>query len=266
MAVTLPVVAGVDAGSECVKVAILDATRTVIGRAVVPASGYFQDCIQEALGAALDEARISGQQLAAACVTGFGAACSPLKAVTATEPACHARGVFEHLKKPVTVIDLGGREPKVIRVGPEGRALESRHVRKCAVGIGTFLMFTARHLDVHPTRLMDLASNAVKPAKVGSYCSTFAEAEVIEQLRLGTPLGEIALGAMHSVAERIMEIDGIGDTRQQVVVTGGVCEYFPGVIEALRGLGVSAEAVPEPILAGALGAALFALDSTHSAG
>jgi predicted CoA-substrate-specific enzyme activase len=253
------VVAGIDAGTECVKVVILDVERTVIGRSVVPARGSFQVCIQEAMGTALEEAQISARQLRAACTTGFAASCSPLSTLSACEPACHARGAFSHLPRPGTVIDVSGREPKVIHVGPDGRSVASRSVRKCAVGIGTFLMFTARHLDVHPTRLMDLAVGAEKPARVGSYCSVFAEVEIIELLRRGVSLGEIALGAMHSVADRILEVGGI---EGPVTLTGGVCEYFPGVTQALRAqYDRPVDVAPEPILCGALGAALYALDS-----
>ena len=86
-------------------------------------------------------------------------------------------------------------------------------------------MFASRHLDVHPTRLMDLATSAERPARVGSYCSVLAEVEVIELLRNGATAGEIALGCMYSIADRIMEMDRL---EGPVMVTGGVCEYFPG--------------------------------------
>jgi activator of 2-hydroxyglutaryl-CoA dehydratase len=49
-----------------------------------------------------------------------------------------------------------------------------------------------------------------------------------------------------------------------VRVSGGVCEYFPGVVQALaERSGLPAEIVPEPIMAGALGAALYALDAAR---
>ena len=71
---------------------------------------------------------------------------------------------------------------------------------------------------------------------------------------------DIALGCMRSVAERIYEIGGF---RDPVKVTGGVAEYFPGVIKALSELtGLSIEAVPEPIMTGALGAALRARETS----
>jgi activator of 2-hydroxyglutaryl-CoA dehydratase len=154
----------------------------------------------------------------------------------------------------MSVIDIGGRDSKVIHVDSDGQSSGSHVVRKCAVGIGTFLMFSARHLDVHPTQLQELAASASESAPIGSYCSVFAGTEILERLRDGVSREEIALGCLRSVAERIYEIGGL---REPVRVTGGVAEYFPGVMKSLSELsGLEIEAVPEPIMAGALGAAL----------
>jgi len=255
------VVAGADVGTECVKAIVATGEGKIVGRATVPTRGYFQDCFQEAMSNALGEAQAQVSDLKSLVVTGFGASCAELATQTVTETLCHARGAFHHLQKPMTLVDIGGRDPRVVRVDDRGTVLSVKSVRKCAVGIGTFLMFTSRHLDVHPTRLMDLATTAGKPARVGSYCSVFAEVEVIELLRSGATAGEIALGAMYSVADRIMEMDRL---EGPVMISGGVCEYFPGVVKALgERSGCPVEIIPEPIMAGALGAALFALDAAR---
>lgn len=255
------VVAGADIGTECVKAIVVGERGKILGRAAVPTRGYFQDCYQEAMGNALAEAQAKAADLQAVCVTGFGASCAADATRTVTETLCHARGAFHHVSKAMTLVDIGGRDPKVVHVDERGTVVASKSARKCAVGIGTFLMFTARHLDVHPTRLMDLATSAARPAPVGSYCSVFAEVEVIELLRAGVTAGEIALGAMYSVADRIMEMDRL---QSPLAITGGVCEYFPGVVKALaERSGCQVEVVPEPIMTGALGAALCALDGTH---
>ena len=259
------VTAGADLGTECVKTIVLSDEGKVIGRAAVATRGYFQDCFQEAMTNALAEAQVPVDRLERVCATGFAASCAPevgLPIARVTETLCHARGAFHHVGKAMTLVDIGGRDPKVIHVDERGRVISSRSVRKCAVGIGTFLMFASRHLDVHPTRLMDLATSAEKPARVGSYCSVLAEVEVIELLRNGATAGEIALGCMYSIADRIMEMDRLDGT---VVVSGGVCEYFPGVVKALaERCGLAVDVVPEPIMAGALGAALIARDGARS--
>lgn len=256
------IVAGADLGTECVKTVVVNEAGKVLGRAVVPTRGYFQDCFQEAMGNALAEAQATAADLKGVGVTGFAAGCAPLASLTVTETLCHARGAFHHTHRAMTLVDIGGRDPKVIHVDERGVVQSSRSVRKCAVGIGTFLMFASRHLDVNPTRLMDLATSAEKPAPVGSYCSVFAEVEVIELLRNGATAGEIALGCMYSVADRVLEIDRL---RGPVVVSGGVCEYFPGVVKALaERTALQVEVVTEPIMAGAFGAALYALDGARS--
>lgn len=251
-------VAGTDAGSECIKVVILRGDGSVVGYSVEPTRGYFQDCIQVTMGNALKEANIAPSDLQASAVTGFGASCAPMASMALSEPACHARGAFEHHKGPCTLVDIGGRDPQVIRVDAKGRALGSCSVRKCGVGIGTFLMFTARHLDVHPTKLMDLAASAESSVPIGSYCSVFAEVDVLEQLRNGATVEDIASGCMHSVAERIIEICAL---EAPLYATGGVCVYFSGVVAALEErLGFEVPVLPEPIASAAMGAALLALD------
>jgi len=256
------IVAGADLGTECVKTVVVSEAGKVLGRAVVPTRGYFQDCFQEAMGNALAEAQATPGDLRGVGVTGFAAECAPLASQAMTETLCHARGAFHHTRKAMTLVDIGGRDPKVIHVDGKGQVQSSRSVRKCAVGIGTFLMFASRHLDVHPTRLMDLATSAAKPAPVGSYCSVYAEVEVIELLRNGATAGEIALGCMYSIADRILEIDRL---KGPVMITGGVCEYFPGVVKALgERSNLHVEIVTEPIMAGAFGAALYALDSART--
>jgi (R)-2-hydroxyacyl-CoA dehydratese activating ATPase len=256
-------VAGIDVGTECVKAVVLTDRSKIVGRAVVPTRGLFQHRAHEALTAALDEAGVAAHELSEICVTGFGAARVASATRTASESACHAAGAFYHLPQAMTVIDIGGREPRVIRCDAGGHAVGSHAARKCALGIGTFLMFAARHLDVHPTRLEELAAAADEPAVIGSYCSVFAGSEILEQLREGVGRAEIALGCIHSIAERILEIGGF---EEPLVVTGGVAEYFPGVLKVLAvRTGMQVQAVPEPIAAGAPGAALVAWEAIDAA-
>jgi predicted CoA-substrate-specific enzyme activase len=209
------------------------------------------------LAVALDDAQVVERDLAGICATGFGASCVPRATMTATETTCHAFGALRHHGGAMTVINIGGRDPRVIRVDDAGRKIDALAVRRCAVGIGTFLMFTARHLDVHPTRLQELAAAAERPVAISSFCSVFSSTEILERLREGASREEVALGSMHSIAERILEIGGF---KEPLMVTGGVAEYFPGVIAALESKsGMKVSLVPQPLFVGALGAALKAI-------
>jgi len=254
---------GVDVGTECVKALVVNAGGDVVGRAVVATRGYFQACVHEVLAAALDDAQVEESDLAGVCATGFAASCVTQATMTATETTCHAIGAFRHHPKAMTVINIGGRDPRVIHVDDRGQRTESLTVRRCAVGIGTFLMFTARHLDVHPTRLQELAAGADHPAPISSFCSVFSGSEILERLREGASREEVALGCIHSIAERILEMGGF---TAPLVVTGGVPEYFPGVLRALEAQsGMTVSVVPQPLFAGALGAALKVVNGAASA-
>jgi len=250
------IVAGVDVGTECVKAVVLGAEERVLGRAVVPTRGYFQACAYEVLTAALDDAQRPAADLDGVWATGFGAACVKGASATATEATCHALGAFHHLGEAATLIVIGGREPQVVAVDRSGIRGDARGSRRCALGIGSFLMFTARHLDVHPTRLQELAAGGDRPVPVSSYCSVFSSTEILERLRDGATCEEVALGSMHSIAERIVEIGGL---EAPVAACGGVAEYFPGVVHALEAMaGTPVRIVADPIHTAALGAALQA--------
>ncbi|MGE5231677.1 MAG: acyl-CoA dehydratase activase [Deltaproteobacteria bacterium] len=256
--------AGIDVGTECVKAVVVADGGRMLGRAVVPTRGYFQACAYEALAAALDDAQQREADLAGIGATGFGMNCVPQATLTVTESTAHALGAYHHLRHAMTLVNIGGRDPHVIAVSADGQRATARGARSCAIGIGSFLMFTARHLDVSATQLQELAAAADRPAAVSSYCSVFSNTEVLERLREGATREQIALGSMHSIAERIVEIGGFEDP---VVACGGVVEYFPGVLRALETLsGLKVTAVAEPIFTGALGAALRVFHQLRGSG
>jgi len=256
-AVEQGITAGVDVGTECVKAVVVDADGHALGRAVVPARGYFEACAHEALAAALDDAQRRREDLEGIGATGFGMQCVPGATLRVPEPASHACGAFYALARPMTLVSVGGRDPHVITVDAAGQRVAARGVRRCAVGVGSFLMFAARHLDVNPARLQELAEAADgRGARVSSYCSVFSTSDVLERLREGATREEIALGCIRSIAERVVEIGGL---EPPVFVCGGVAEYFPGVLQAIERLsGTEVRAVAEPIFTAALGVALKA--------
>lgn len=249
--------AGVDAGTECVKAVVVDGDGRVLGRAVAPTRGYFQACAYEALAAALDDAQLGENSLLGIGATGFAMNCVPNPTLRSTEASCHSLGAFQHYRTSMTLVDIGGRDPHVIHVDGDGRQLDARGVRRCAVGVGSFLMFAARHLDVTPGRLQELAAAATSTAAVSSYCSVFSTSEVLERLREGASRESVAAGCIHSIAERIAEVGGFTGP---VIVCGGVAEYFPGVLRSLESLtGVAVNVAPDALYTGALGAALKVL-------
>ena len=259
----MKIAAGVDVGTECVKAVVVGDDGRVLGRAVMPTRGYFQACAYDALAAACEDAQTDRHSLAGLGTTGFAKETVADATVRAGDATCHALGAFQHLSQPMTLLDIGGRDPHVISVDDLGRRTDARGVRRCALGIGSFLMFAARHLDVPPARLQELAAAADHAAKVSSYCSVFSATGVLELLREGATREEIALGCIESIAERIVEIGGF---HEPLYVCGGVVEFFPGLMQAVEErAGVTVHIIPDPIYTAALGAAMMAFREVPAA-
>jgi (R)-2-hydroxyacyl-CoA dehydratese activating ATPase len=94
---------------------------------------------------------------------------------------------------------------------------------------------------------------------MGSYCTVFTKTEILAHLRAGEKVPEIVAGLIDSVVKRILEMDPLnGD----VVISGGVVAHNPILAEMLaRHVNHPVHIMPDAQLAGAFGAALFALDS-----
>jgi predicted CoA-substrate-specific enzyme activase len=245
---------GIDVGTECIKVAVINDQGVILGSSVVARRGYFQDRVSEAFPIALEDAQVTPEDVLGVCATGFAENCVPMATCFLGDTACHALGAFHHHRQAMCVIDIGGRDPKLILVDGQGRPTGIQNLRRCAAGIGTFLIYAARHLDVHPSHLQEMATRTDEAADVGSYCSMFSGQDILEKLRDGASRESVALGCLNSIADRVIEIGKLTDP---AYVTGGVAEYFPGVLTAIAAKAkIRVEAVPQPILAGALGAAL----------
>ena len=182
--------AGIDVGTECIKVVVVDDQGTSLGSSIVARRGYFQDRVSEAFPVALEDAQVDAANVSGICATGFAENCVPMATCSLGESACHALGAFHHHRQAMCVIDIGGRDPKAIRVDAQGRPTGIQTLRRCAAGIGTFLIFAARHLDVHPSHLQEMAARTDEACDVGSYCSMFSGQDILEKLRDGARLAD----------------------------------------------------------------------------
>ncbi len=101
--------------------------------------------------------------------------------------------------------------------------------------------------------------------KISSMCATFAETEVISLLAEGHSKPDV-LGAVHAaIASRTAGLVGRVGKRAPIVMTGGVAKNVAAVHHIETSLGQKLVLPPDPQIAGALGAALFALDEIRMA-
>ncbi|MHC4599614.1 MAG: acyl-CoA dehydratase activase [Planctomycetota bacterium] len=249
-----PIYLGLDVGSTATKALVLDEAGAVAGRALAPSGTDFLEA-----GRAVADQALAGagpEAPAFAVATGYGRKNVPFADAPVTEITCHARGALHHIPAPFTLVDIGGQDNKIIRVGPDGRVSDFSMNRKCAAGTGAFLEEMARRLDVSIEAMDGLAGSAKDEAAIGSFCTVFASTEVLQLIREGRSVEAIARGAFRSVVKRVLEMGGLSG---RVVVSGGVVAHNPIVAEMLGAeTGAAVEVPPDPQFVGALGAALLA--------
>jgi predicted CoA-substrate-specific enzyme activase len=259
-------VLGVDFGSTTGKAVVLDGAGTVRG-AAVSAKGAVSDLgVREAMAQALLAAGIEERDVARAVATGYGRRMLDIADRTITEITCHARGAVHLVPEAKLVIDIGGQDSKVIAIDDHGLVAQFQMNDRCAAGTGKFLETLAEALDVELDDLGSLALQATEDVQISSMCATFASTEVIGLLAEGKHKIDLLGGVHAAVARRTSGMVSRVGLREPVVMTGGVARNAAAVAHLEKQLGVTLILPEAPQLAGALGAALFALDDLRAEG
>ncbi len=248
---------GIDIGSTATKVVALGAGGKVLMEQAMPTGFSSVDAAErakEALAAAGVDVGDEGTRVVA---TGYGRVSVPYANKVVTEITCHGVGAVRLFGAEGTVVDVGGQDTKVIQLRA-GRVAKFAMNDKCAAGTGRFLEVIADKLGVSQEELARLAA-AGGGITISSMCTVFAESEVISLVGRGERRENIAHGIIESVVSRVASLAGQG-SGEPYFLTGGLCEnaYF---VERLGAkLGASVSSCPEARFAGALGAALKALE------
>jgi predicted CoA-substrate-specific enzyme activase len=252
---------GIDIGASSAKLVILDRDRAVLARAVRRSGVDYSQTARRLLDEALATAGLEESQIGGALSTGYGRDNVAWAGGKMTEIACHGKGAHHHFRRAMTVIDIGAQDSKVIHLDGAGTRTSFKMNRKCAAGTGAFLEEIAYRLDIPLSDLNALAAQSAKETTLGSYCTVFAATEVLEKIRIGEKIEDIIRGAFRSVVKRVVEMDAIDGT---LVMTGGVVAYNP-VLAAVaeESFGRRVLVPPEAQFVGALGAALFALETVE---
>jgi predicted CoA-substrate-specific enzyme activase len=250
---------GIDVGAASTKGVIIDSKFQFITYFTKKSGVNLKDSAITVYEQCLRTARISRNDIKCVVSTGYGRYNVPFATVHRTEIACHSKGAFFYFPKSITVVDIGGQDSKVIKLDEKGHKISFKMNRKCAAGTGAFLEEISTKLGVAIDELNVLASNSTKDIEIGSYCTVFACTELLSRIRYGEKREDLAKGAFASVVKRVIELDPLeGD----VVLTGGVVEYNKIVVELFeKQLNKKVEVPPQPQLIGALGAALFGLET-----
>ena len=128
--------------------------------------------------------------------TGYGRKRVP-RARALTEITCHARGAFARAGRAGLLVDMGGQDTKVIRIGAAGDVVDFSMNDKCAAGTGRFLEVILGPAPGAVRRAPGARGAAPRAVPVSSTCTVFAESEVISLVASDEPLDGIVKG-LHS--------------------------------------------------------------------
>lgn len=249
-------VLGIDVGSTTSKCIILKDGQ-VLASAVV-AHGAGTSGPARAKAEVLEKAGIAPGQISHTIATGYGRNHEEGSSGNKSELTCHALAVAHLFPNARTVIDIGGQDAKVMRLNDKGRMVNFVMNDKCAAGTGRFMDVMARVLEMRVSQLEAAGNLATNRVDISSTCTVFAETEVVSHLANARNVNDIVAGIHRSVAVRVAGLAKRAGVEPQLVMSGGVA-LNGGVVHALENeLGVAIQVMPQPQLAGALGAALFA--------
>jgi predicted CoA-substrate-specific enzyme activase len=254
-------VAGIDAGSNTVKVVLLEGNR-ILSQRVAKAGANSLTVVNDSIAKALQDHGRQMEELVSIVATGYGRDNISFATSQATEIFCHAAGVVRSMPQVRTVIDIGGQDSKVIYLDDSGQVIDFAMNDKCAAGTGRFIEMLAMALETPLDQMGPLSIKAQSEIKISNTCTVFAESEVISYLAKGIPREEIISGVHHSIVTRILAMTRLRKMHGEICFTGGVAKNI-GVVRWLeKELGRPLSIPAEPQLTGALGAAMIALERT----
>ena len=213
---------------------------------------------------AIDDAGIAINDIAYIIATGYGRINVPFADRHLTELTCHARGVSSVFPGVRLAIDIGGQDSKGLQI-KSGKLVEFVMNDKCAAGTGRFLEVLASVLGIKVEDLGGLSLTAKNKAVINSPCTVFIQQEVANHLSNGVPVEDIVAGLHDAIAGKVARMVKKMKLEPDVVFTGGVAKNI-GVVKALEdNLGCEILVPEEPLLSGALGAAILAEETWSKA-
>lgn len=214
---------------------------------------------------ALNQAALSFEKITYIVSTGYGRINVPFADKQFTEITCHAKGIARLFPEAKTIIDIGGQDVKGIKIDANGKMIDFAMNDKCAAGTGRFIEVIADTLGIPLDKVGALSLQSKNPAKISNICTIWAQQEVAASLAEGVPVFDLLAGVHQSLADRIIRMVNRLKVEEAIVVTGGGGKN-KGLLKALsEQLGYQILVPEEPLITGALGAALLGKEIVEKA-
>lgn len=256
--------AGVDIGSTMTKVVLMDEDEEICSRIVGPTGAEHRRLAYKVMEEALKQADLPFDEISYVVATGYGRVNVPFADRQITELSCHAKGISSLFPNVRIAIDIGGQDAKGMKI-INGNLVDFVMNDKCAAGTGRFLEVLSDALGIKVEDLGAISLRSTNKVKVSSVCTIFAQQEVVSYLSEGTPLEDIVAGLHDAIAGRVVRMVRRLKIEPDVVLTGGVAKNI-GVVKAVEeNMGCEVLVPEDPLLSGALGAAMLGKETVLKA-
>jgi len=251
--------AGIDVGSTYTKAVVLDANRSIVGRAMQPTGFRLGEAGQSALHAAIASGGFSANDIEYVVSTGFGRHQVEIADLHVTDLTAGARGATLLFPNTQTILDVGGQTMKATRLADGAKVKSFRLNDKCAAGTGAFLEKTARYMGYETEEIGPLVATSKEPVEISGVCAVFAESEVINQLSMGSAPADIMHGAVVSLVGRSVQLMKRVHMEPEFTLIGGILRFerMADVIRKELGTEVNVPADDLVQFTSALGASLL---------
>jgi bzd-type benzoyl-CoA reductase Q subunit len=260
------ITAGVDVGSVGSK-AVVMVDGDVHSYGIMRTGSNSPDSAKKALDWALEGTGFKLSDLKYTVGTGYGRVNVPMANKAITEIACHAKGANYIWGPSVrTVLDVGGQDIKAIRIDETGKVISFLMNDKCAAGTGRGMEVFADLLQIPIEEIGEVSLKIdQEPEPVSCTCVAFAKTEAMNLLRKGWSKEKVLAAYTRAMAIRMANLINRVGLEKELVITGGQSKNV-GIVKRIETI-LSVKCLPapnwrenglDPMVAGAIGAALFA--------
>lgn len=215
---------GIDVGTASTKAVLVKDGKPYLFHQISSGHNYKKTAVR-VLKEIVTKGNLTQQNISQIYATGCGATQVTTDNETVGDLACCAQGVHYLLPGVRTVIEVGDRGSKVLRVNEKGKAIKFVMSERCATGCGRFLTIIARVLQLNIQDVGSLSLAAKNPVPFATGCAVFGESEAISRVAEGTPKEDILAGVHMALATKIATmVERVGFQGPCAMVGGGALD------------------------------------------